>query len=100
MYRMSLHFLHSFIKCFSSITSDSGCGAGRYSLVHTRSLLFLCIPLFLRAAVLCKKAIDTVRRAEQVADRAIVIQSVNQKRDVFAHIASGVVWLFRSSGVW
>ena len=41
--------------------------------VHTLSTLFPYRHLFFRTAVLCEEVVDTVRRIEQVTDRAIVI---------------------------
>ena len=41
--------------------------------VHTLSPFFPYRNLFFRAAVLCEEVVDTVRRIEQVTDRAIVI---------------------------
>ena len=41
--------------------------------VHTHSPFFPYRNLFFRTAVLCEEVVDTVRRIEQVTDRAIVI---------------------------
>ena len=41
--------------------------------VHTLSTFFPYRHLFFRTAVLCEEVVDTVRRIEQVTDRAIVI---------------------------
>ena len=42
-------------------------------LVHTLSPFFPYRHLFFRAAVFCEEVVDTVRRIEQITDRAVVI---------------------------
>ena len=40
-----------------------------------------------------KEAVDTVSRIEQLTDRTVMIQRINNQRNVFAHIHAGIIGL-------
>ena len=47
------------------------------------------------AHVVCYTAFNSVYRIQEVADRIIMIQGINDQCDVFAHITADVVWLLK-----
>lgn len=47
------------------------------------------------AHVVCYTAFNSVYRIQEVADRSIMIQGINDQCDVFAHIAADIVWLLK-----
>ncbi len=54
------------------------------------------IYLFLMLAhVICYAAFDSVYWVQEVAYRKIMVQSINDQSNIFAHIAADVVWLLK-----
>ena len=49
--------------------------------------------LFITAHIIRYASLDPVNRVQQVADRQIVVEGVDDQRDIFAHIAGDIIRL-------
>ena len=43
----------------------------------------------------CHLLIDPVYRIQQITDRSIMVEGINDQGDVFAHVAIYIVWLLK-----